>query len=167
MGTAYPKPWSTCSTRAGPPGWRTTARFTKFYLQRLDLSGGLLWNVASPVAGAMADSQVFQVAAAALALGADVLQGGVFGRDVLTADPAGHLPMQLPGDGVVDLGPGEREAAHALIFGAIRARPRLRLAFDRQAACNCRTWWACGVRGQCCRRIHRIGGGLSPATGLD
>lgn len=82
-----------------------------------------MWNVASPVAGAMADGQIFQVAAAALALGADVLQRSVFRGDVLTADPAGHLPMQLPGDGVVDLGPGEREAAHALIFGAKSVRP--------------------------------------------
>ena len=72
----------------------------------------------APVAHAMADGQVLQVAATALALGADVFQRGVFGGHMLAADPAGHLPMQLAGHGVVNLGAGEGEAAHT---GAVAA----------------------------------------------
>lgn len=74
--------------------------------------------MAPPVAMAMADSQVLQMAAATLALGPDVFQRGVGGADVLAADPAGHLSMQLPGDGVVNLGAGQGEAAHACVVSA-------------------------------------------------
>lgn len=66
---------------------------TKRKQLRLCTSDSGLGKMSSPIAGAVADSQVFQVAAAALALGADVLQRGIFRGDVLTADPAGNLPM--------------------------------------------------------------------------
>jgi electron transfer flavoprotein alpha subunit len=64
-------------------------------------------EVATPVAGAMADGQILQVTAAAFALGADVFQRRVFRGDMQTTHPAGHLPMQLARNGVVNLGSGE------------------------------------------------------------
>jgi hypothetical protein len=60
-----------------------------------------------PVANGMADSQIFQVAAATLALRADVLQRCFRMCDMRTANPAGHHAVQLPGDRFVDLVAGQ------------------------------------------------------------
>jgi len=69
-----------------------------------------------PVAGTVADGQVFEVTAASLTLRSDMFQGGIFRSYVLPADPAWHLTMQLPGHGVVDLGAGQGKSAHEGAF---------------------------------------------------
>ena len=72
--------------------------------------------MALAVADLMADSQIFGVAAAALAQRLDVFQCGGLGRDMLTADPARHLAMQLTGHSAVDLDSNMSQTAHGHIF---------------------------------------------------
>lgn len=61
-------------------------------------------NVPPVIAFAMADRQVFQVAVAALAQGAHVFQRRILWHYMKTADPTGHLAMQLAGHGVINFG---------------------------------------------------------------
>ena len=64
------------------------------------------------VASGVADGQVVLVAAAALALGADVLQRGLSRQDMLATHPAGHNAMELAGYSFVDFFAGKGESAH-------------------------------------------------------
>ena len=68
-------------------------------LQRLD-------GVTCLVAHRMADSQIGLMTVAAFAYRLNVFQRCVNHVDVLTANPARHLAVQLAGDGVVDFLPG-------------------------------------------------------------
>ncbi len=65
------------------------------------------------IAGAVADGQVLQVAAAACAARANVLQRGSLGRHMRAANPARHLAVKLARDGRVNFGAGGVEPAHA------------------------------------------------------
>jgi len=66
------------------------------------------------VAAAVADGQVFQMAAATLAQGLDVLKRGVCRQHMLAAHPAGHHPMQLACNRLVNFVSGESEFAHGV-----------------------------------------------------
>ncbi len=59
------------------------------------------------VAMFMADGQIFQVTATALAQRLDVFQGGGFVGHVLTTHPARYHAVHLPGDGFVNLFSGQ------------------------------------------------------------
>ena len=74
------------------------------------------------VAHAVADGQVLQVAAAAFAARANVLQRGQLRRHMLAANPARHLAVKLARNGCVDLDAGGMEPAHA------RAAPKMNAA---------------------------------------
>ena len=58
------------------------------------------------VARRVTDGQIFDVAVAAFAQRLNVLQTRVNPFDVLAAQPARHLAMQLAGDGFVDFQAG-------------------------------------------------------------
>ena len=68
------------------------------------------------VAGGVADGQILQMAVTTVSQRPDVLQGGHCGLDMLAADPARHLAVQLPGDSPVNLVAGVAESAHAGLF---------------------------------------------------
>jgi hypothetical protein len=62
--------------------------------------------MAQVVALGVADGQVVLVAAAAFAQGLDMLEAGLLGWHVGTAQPAGHLAMQLACYGFVNFQAG-------------------------------------------------------------
>ena len=68
------------------------------------------------VALAVADRQIFRVAVAAVGERLHVLQRGVGWGDMRAANPAGHLAVQLAGDGFVDFVAGVAESAHGSQF---------------------------------------------------
>lgn len=68
------------------------------------------------VAQLVADGQVFGMAVAAFTLGFDVLKRGRLGQHVLTAHPARHHAVQLPGHRFVHFLSGLIQPAHAEIF---------------------------------------------------
>ena len=72
--------------------------------------------MALAVADLVADDQVFGVAAAAFTQRQDVLQCGGFWCDMVAADPARHLAMQLTGHSAVDLDSNMSQTTHGHIF---------------------------------------------------
>ena len=66
------------------------------------------------VAGVVADGQVVLVAATALALRLDVLQGGVLKCDMFAAHPARHHAVHLPRHGFVNFDANKRQRTHAV-----------------------------------------------------
>jgi hypothetical protein len=64
------------------------------------------------VAAAVADGQIFDMAAAAFAQGLNVFECGVGWQNMFAAHPAGHQTMQLARHCFVNLVPSESEFAH-------------------------------------------------------
>jgi hypothetical protein len=72
------------------------------------------------IAPAMADGQVFDMAATALAQGLNVFERGLRRQHVFAAHPAGHKAMQLARHGFIYFVSGESQFAHAAKHSAIK-----------------------------------------------
>jgi hypothetical protein len=88
------------------------------------------------IAPAMADGQVFDMAATALAQGLNVFERGLRWQHVFAAHPAGYDAMQLARHGFIYFVSGESQFAHAAKHSAIKC-PMVRMRIIAQSGHFC------------------------------